>query len=174
METADCVGTTNNGKPRVEKPAAERFKPIVYVPREPLEDQLMEVLVEENKEYSVLWYHWPHDDYTGKEDYEPVVLFHPGGGLRAIGIRPHKEYRLSTRWLAEGARPIIVFTTAWHGAIVFQGKTSDVLTSAFMNRAVSIIKEDYDLIAGRPPEWYVKDGTDTSVYDFAADVLTRM
>jgi hypothetical protein len=152
---------------------AERFKPIVYIPREPPKDQLIDVLFEEREKYSVLWYHWPHDDYTGKEDYEPVILFHPVGELTAIGIRPHMEYKLATRWLTEGPRPVIVFTTSWHGPIVFQGKASDALTAAFMHRSVSIRKESYELVAKKPPEWYVKDGTEISVYGFAENVLSR-
>jgi hypothetical protein len=153
---------------------AERFKPIIYVPREPPEDQLIDVLAEETTRYSILWYHWPHDDYTGKEDYEPVVLFHPRGELQEIGIRPHERYKLAKRWLAEGPRPIVVFTTAWHGPIVFQGRASDTLTPAFMHPSVSIRKERYDLTSRKPPEWYVKDGMDKSIYEFAAKAVAQL
>jgi len=122
----------------------------------------------------VLWYHWPHDDYTGKEDYEPVVLFYSQEGLVAIGIRPHERYKLTKRWLTEGPRPIVVFTTAWHGPIVFQGRAADAITPAFMHPSVSIRMADYDLKPGRPPIWFEKDGTDVSIHDFAAHASSRL
>ncbi len=152
----------------------ERFKPIIYVPRESPGDRLIDVLLEEAEAYSILWYHWPHDDYTGKEDYEPVMLFFLRDGLQAIGIRPHERYRLARRWLTEGNRPIVVFTTAWHGPIVPQGRASDALVSAFMRPSVSTRMHSYELRQGKPPAWYVRDGTDISVYDFAAACLAQI
>ena len=51
---------------------SNRFTPIVYLPREGADRQLVEVLADGHQDYVILWYHWPLDDYTGKEDYEPV------------------------------------------------------------------------------------------------------
>jgi hypothetical protein len=158
----------------VDTRPVELFKPIIYVPREPKEDLLSEVLIEPADEYSILWYRWPHDDYTGKEDYEPVVLFHPQAMLEAIGIRPHEKYKVAKRWLSEGVRPIVVFVTAWHGPIIYQGRAGDALTGAFMHPSISIRMDAYDTRVGRPPEWYVKDGTEISVYDFAAEISSGL
>ena len=150
----------------------ERFKPIIYVPKEEAEYQLTKVLYEIYSSCAILWYYWPEDDYTGKPDYEPVILVFKEEQLAAIGIRPHEKYGYTTRWLAEGRRPIIVFTTPWHAPKVFQGKMRDFLTAAFASPVVSRRIEDYQLTREKPPEWYVKDGAKISVYDYA-DMIIR-
>ena len=62
----------------------EKFKPIIHVPREEPDCQLIDVLFELRPRYIILWYHWPNDDYTGKPDYEPVILFLKANQLVAI------------------------------------------------------------------------------------------
>ena len=144
-----------------------RFKPIIYVPKEDPNCQLIDVLYEVYPNYIILWFHWPNDDYTGKEDYEPVILVFKDQQLVVIGIRPHNKYKHAVRWVAEGSRPIIVFATSWHGPIINHGRVRDALAVGFSLSMVSQRKDDYRLVAGAPQDWYVKADSSMPVYDFA-------
>ena len=42
----------------VTQALVERFKPIVYVPKETDDAKIIEVLYEIFENYAVLWYHW--------------------------------------------------------------------------------------------------------------------
>ena len=77
----------------VTQALVERFKPIVYVPKETDDAKIIEVLYEIFENYAVLWYHWPYDDYENREDYEPIILVFRNDLLVRIGTRPHKKYR---------------------------------------------------------------------------------
>jgi len=148
----------------------EKFKPVIYVPKESKEAQLVDVLCENFTKYSILWYHWPFDDYEKHEDYEPIILFFNNDILIAIGTRPHKRHEFYESWVAENGRPVIVFTTAWHGPNIPSGRIRDFLSNAFSSSLIAEKKIDYDLSKKSPPVWFVKDGTKTKIYDFADEV----
>jgi len=145
----------------------EKFKPIIHVPREEPDCQLIDVLFELRPRYIILWYHWPNDDYTGKPDYEPVILFLKANQLVAIGIRPHTKYKHALRWVTEGSRPVIIFTTAWHGPMINHGRIRDAFAASFSLSAIADKIDDYSLISGIPPPWYITDDANVSVYDYA-------
>lgn len=156
----------------VTKDMVERFKPIIYVPKEPTGFQLINVLYEIFQNFAILWYHWPFDDYTEKPDYEPVILVFNDTDLVAIGIRPHENHTYSVRWLTEGTRPVIVFETPWHGPVIFRGAINDGLTAAFTSSLFSDRIDEYDVTEGKPPQWYIKDGTAVEIYEYAEQIAS--
>jgi hypothetical protein len=149
----------------------QRFKPIVYVPKEGRARKLVDILYETSDLYAVLWFHWPYDDYTGKRDYEPVVLVFRNDRLHKIGIRPHERYLSYNRWQAEESRPIVVFHTAWHAPMV-KGTLRGTLVSFYSKIERSTRLDKYNIKKGRPPTWYNKNGTDKEVYSFADEIST--
>src|SRR2546430_14858905 len=107
------------------------YLPIVHVPKESAGRKLIEVLFEVFPKYVVMWFHWPFDDYTGKADYEPAILFFRGNNLVALGIRPHKKYKHYIRWLTEGMRPVVMFESGWHAPVIGQGSVRGRVTAPF-------------------------------------------
>lgn len=138
--------------------------PIIYIKKEKDSKRLKEVLYEKYDNYYILWFHWPFDGYgTGHEDYEPVILIIKNENLVDIGIRPHNKYVHSTSWLTEKGRPVILFTTAWHGATIDQGQPLWVIYKKI--RAERI--ENYSIKSGTPPEWFIMADSRRSIYDYA-------
>lgn len=153
----------------LSKSLVEKYKPVIYVPKEPKNAQLIDVLLEIFSTYAILWYHWPFDDYSGKEDYEPVILVFKNDLLIRIGIRPHEKHDYYNSWVTENGKPVIVFTTPWHGPNISRGGLKDSLSGAFAY-LVSDKIIDYELTNSKPPIWYIKDGTDIEIYDYAEQI----
>jgi hypothetical protein len=135
---------------------------------------LENVLYEIYRSYVVFWYHWPYDDYTGKPDYEPIVLVFQDDILAAIGIRPHQSYKRYHQWTTEKSRPIVIFETSWHAPYIPQLSMRNVIRPFFMTRFSSIKIENYEIKGSKPPGWYIKDGARISVYDFAEHILDNL
>jgi hypothetical protein len=159
----------------VNSTTIEKFIPIIYVPKQSEKKYFRsDVLCEIFPIFAVLWYHWPEDDKTRKADYEPVILIFRSDSLVAIGIRPHKEYKYATKWLTEGSRPVIVFQSSWHAPIINTGSFRDTLTPVFTSSLFSDKITEYNLVYRKPPRWYIKDGTETDVYEYAKQLANNI
>jgi hypothetical protein len=146
----------------------QALKPIIYVPRELPGFEFQGVIYELFADYAVLWYWWPADGLPDKPDYEPVILVVDNGRLTRIGIRPHKRY-YDTKW-SDDFRPTIVFETGWHGPVL-EGDKNSPRSILYNFKRASILLDDYKMTPGKPPHWYIKDGTKVSVYDYAKGML---
>lgn len=151
-----------------------KTKPIIYVQKEsPWRGEsrdLIEVLFEVRGNYVVFWYHWPKDDYIPfKEDYEPVILVIFNDRIVDIGIRPHNRYKHSSSFVREDGRPIIIFATAWHRAHIFDGEP--ILRQYTKSQSFKRIT-DYDVICGRPPNYYIKARSNQTVYEYAEELIS--
>jgi len=144
----------------------EKTKPIIYVPRELPSCRLIDVLYEVKNDIAIFWHHWPYDGLPDKEDYEPVILAYRNNVLYGVGIRPHEKLVKSYDWSMEDNRIVIVFTTPWHGPIIYNEK--DHLTKIAMKISSRI--ENYQISPGTPPNWYIKDGTKISIYDYGFSI----
>jgi len=149
-------------------PLLEKIKPIIYVKKEKDSRKLKDVLYEKLENYYILWYHWPFDGHlTKREDYEPVILIIKNENLVEIGIRPHNIYQHSATWLTERGRPVVLFTTAWHGAAIDQG---EFLHGIYKKHRAERI-EDYTPMEGPPPEWFISADAGQSVQDYAKSLI---
>ena len=147
----------------------ERYKPIIYIPKEKQSRALIDVIYEKFDRCYILWYHWPHDGYfTGHEDYEPIILFFTDQKLELIAIRPHNKYRNSKTWLTEQGKPIIIFTDPWHGSSIDMGQPifSLIKKSPTMKKL-----SDYPLDKGKPPEWFWAADSGESIYDHIQSII---
>jgi hypothetical protein len=160
----------------ISQSTIKKFMPIIYVPKQNKKKYFRnDVLCEIFPIFAVLWYHWPEDDKTGKPDYEPVILVFNNDSLVAIGIRPHESYKYTTKWMTEGSRPIIVFQSPWHAPMMSKHSILDGLTSTFASRIFSDRITHYNIVLHkRPPQWYVKNGTDKDVYDYAQCIANKI
>jgi hypothetical protein len=145
----------------------KEIKPAVWVPRERPDRRLKDVLFEVRGDYVVFWYHWPKDGYAITnihEDYEPVILVVKNNRAVEIGVRPHNAYRHSNEWLEHRGRPIIIFRTAWHESVIYNGQPS---AAFFANSRFSTFLETYPITQGIPPPWFTKADSNISVYDYS-------
>lgn len=149
-----------------------KTKPVIYVQKESpwlgQSRELIEVLYEVHSDYVIFWYHWPLDDYTFKEDYEPVILIVLNAQIVDIGIRPHNRYKHSSFFVREDGRPIIIFATAWHRAHIFNGER--ILRQYIESQSFKRIA-DYDVVCGRPPTYYIKARSNRTVHEYAEELI---
>jgi hypothetical protein len=148
-----------------------RFSPIVYLPKEESERQLIGVLCEIADNYAILWFHWPRDGYFQHPDYEPVILVFRNDVLHKIGIRPHRKYKSYDSWKTVRSRPVIVFEGPFHRAIVAgtgMGAGSVLTFYSKLSRASRLI--NYDFKMEKPPPWFYMDDTNVDVRDYANDI----
>lgn len=149
----------------------EKIKPVIYIPKEDQSRTLIDVIYEKRYGYYVLWYHWPFDGYfTDRQDYEPVILIVKNDTLVDIGIRPHYRFSHSRKWESEEGRPVIIFTTDWHGPSIGGSKLVDI----FKNPIFSDRLTSYPLIEGNPPEWSVSAGMPKSIYEYAEELIAGL
>lgn len=147
-----------------------RVKPVIWIPKERPERSLQDVKFEATANYFVFWFHWPKDGYAVTnihEDYEPVILIMKGEEIIDIGVRPHNSYRHSRKWLDNHGRPVIIFRTAWHEAVIFSGQPS---ARFFASPRVSNLLVNYTLEEGAPPEWFIRADSGQSVYSYALEL----
>lgn len=146
----------------------EKIKPVIYIPKEDASRTLIDVIYEKKDGYYVLWYHWPFDGhFTQRQDYEPVILVVQNNTLRIIGVRPHYSFNHSNNWDSEENRPVVIFTTDWHGPYAGTSK----LMAVFKNSMFSDRLTEYDLKEGKPPEWSVSAGMSKSIYEYAEELV---
>ena len=151
-----------------------QHKPIIHIPREGPSRELIDVTYELREKYAILWYHWPFDDYSGRADYEPVILFFDGAELKGIGIRPHTQYKQTESWQEVDNRPVIQFFLPWHGPIILKGGVVDPILGRLKWSRTSKRVQDYPISEGSPPDWFISDGTDLPVYEYANSVAREL
>lgn len=152
---------------RLSKDILENIKPVVWLPKENADRLLIDVLFEATMDYFIVWYHWPKDGYAFTnlhEDFEPVILVVRKSRVVDIGIRPHNSYRHSKEWLEIRGKPIVLFRTAWHEPVIYNGQPS---ASFFTNSRFSDLMADYSIKEGKPPPWFIKADANMSVYEYA-------
>jgi len=158
--TDDTIGQVN------------RYLPIIYVPKERKGRALLGALVERFDDFYLLWYHWPYNDYTRNEDYEPISLFILGERLVAVGIRPGNRYVLVRDFPSEEGRPVVVFETPWHHPRIPHPDSlrfAVTRTQAFHDKHIV-----YEVVGGRPPSYYYVAGSGIDVRQWSEEASSGL
>jgi hypothetical protein len=147
----------------------EPFMPIIYIPKEREGKLLIEALIEKNSQnnYYIFWYHWPFNDYSNHEDFEPIILFTGKNGLSHIGMRPGNRYVYSRVVCLQNNRPVIVFDTPWHHPRHFP--LESLRLAVAKTNVFHLCLTTYKIHEGKPPSWYISADSGQSVYDWADD-----
>lgn len=143
------------------------YLPIIYVPKERQDRKFLGALVEKINDYFIIWSHWPHDGYSDKEDYEPIILFLHGRALVAIGLRPANRYVFSMTVTLEERKPVVVFDLPWHHPSNFHSDSFRLAAARleFLHERHEI----YTLAEGKPPAYYFAADSGVDIYQWAEE-----
>lgn len=129
-------------------------KPKIFIP---IEDDLIEVLVEEYEDFCIYWFHWPRDGVYLEQDYEPIIVIFKDDKIACAITRRHWEYQ--DHKASDG---LVVPLEAIFDGMFHPPYVKDINDEDYESKKKSLIPREYKILRTEssiiPPRFRIGEG----------------